>query len=66
MMYVAGDLESDAELIENVVMVMEAARLGACRSRGEDEPPIRLGSIELRGPSVKLETEGPTSVDAHR
>ncbi len=64
-MYVAGDLESDAELIENVLMVMEAARLGACRSRGEDEPPIRLGSIELRGPSIKTEETRPSGVERH-
>lgn len=60
-MYVAGDLESNAELIENVVMVMEAARLGACRSRGEEDPPIRLGSIELKGPSFRTEPEEPAS-----
>ncbi len=65
-MYVAGDLDSNAELIENVVMVMEAARLGACRSRGEEEPPIRLGSIELKGPSVKAEPADPPSAERPR
>lgn len=65
-MYVAGDLESNAELIENVVMVMEAARLGACRSRGENEPPIRLGSIELKGPSVRVEAEDPPTGERPR
>lgn len=58
-MHVAGDLESDAKLIQNVVVVMEAARLGACLSRPKGDPPIRLGSIELRGPSIRPEPREP-------
>lgn len=47
--FVAGDLESDAELIERIITVMEGARVGACRSRPAQDPPIRFGTIDLSG-----------------
>ncbi|MDX1612592.1 MAG: hypothetical protein R3185_09485 [Candidatus Thermoplasmatota archaeon] len=56
-MFVAGDIESNPKLIEQLYTVMEGARVGACLSRGKDAEPIRLGSIQLRGPGLPRERE---------
>lgn len=58
-MFVAGDLDSDAELIQNVATVMQAAKLGSCSSRPEGAEPVQLGAIRLRGRSLGPERPSP-------
>lgn len=50
-MFVAGDLERDAEIIESLIAVLEAARVARCPSQNGDPRPVRFGTIEFLGRS---------------
>jgi hypothetical protein len=57
-MFVAGTLQADEELIENVVSVMQGARLGsAC---AEEDAEIQIGApVTLEGRGPRPEPRGP-------
>lgn len=57
-MFIAGDLERDAELIERILTILEGARVAACPSQHPDQLPLRLGEITFDGPS-RMAPTGP-------